>query len=736
MAKKKKVDSSREPSAVSAPVSVQPITETLEHNYMPYAMTVIISRAIPEIDGFKPSHRKLLYTMYKMGLLTGQRTKSANVVGQTMRLNPHGDAAIYETMVRLTRGNEARLHPFVDSKGSFGKQYSNMAYAAPRYTEVKLDSFCTELFAGIDKDAVDFVPNYDNTMQEPLLLPTSFPNILLSPNMGIAVGMASTICSFNLNELCDGTIQLLKNPNTSTDRILDIIKAPDFSGGGGLIYDREQLKAIYETGRGKFRLRARYVYDKDANCIDIIQIPYSTTTDLIMKKLTELIKAGRLKEISDFRDETDKDGLKLTLDLKRGTDPDALMKKLFHLTPLEDDFSCNFNVLIDGRPRLLGVVPLINEWITFRTGCVKRELTFERKKKQEKLHLLIGLGRIILDIDKAVKIIRETTQEKDVVPNLMSGFSIDEVQAEYIAEIKLRNLNREYLLNRIQENKSLQEQIQNLTEIIEDPIKLRAYISEQLKEIKRKYGKPRMTQLIYEEDAPYKEEEAVEQYRCMTFLTADGYFKKIKFQSLRGNDQHRLKEGDRIVFSEEASNTSELLFFTSKAQVYKAKLSDFDPVKSSDLGIFVAGVLNFDADEHVIAVKSIETYNETDRFLLVFENGKCVRIPANSYDTKSNRKKLSAAFSDASPAVAILHIGDTPRELLLCSDTGRALCINSNQVSEMNTRTSKGTTVFQLKGKGRVTEVLTDFSSAASLKKYKKSTLPSTGAPFSASDLR
>jgi DNA gyrase subunit A len=436
----------------------------------------------------------------------------------------------------------------------------------------------------------------------------------------------------------------------------------------------------------------------------------------------------RLKEVSDFRDETDKDGLKLTLDLKRGTDPDALMKKLFHLTPLEDDFSCNFNVLIDGHPRTLGVVSLLNEWIAFRTKCVKRELSFERKKKQEKLHLLIGLGRIILDIDKAVRIIRETTQEKDVVPNLMQGFSIDEVQAEYIAEIKLRNLNREYLLNRIQENKSLQEQIQNMTEIIEDPLKLRGYISEQLKEIKKKYGKPRMTQLIYETDAPYKEEAAVEQYRCMIFLTSDGYFKKIKLQSLRGNDQHRLKEGDRITFSEETSNTAELLFFTDKAQVYKAKLADFDPVKSSDLGVYAASELSFDADEHVIAVKSIEAYNETDQFLFVFENGKAVRIPANSYDTKTNRKKLSGAFASASPAVGIVHLAGEPKQLLLVSDAKRALCIHSDQVTFMTTRSSKGTTVFQLKGKSRVVRVITDIPSQDAVKKYRK-TPPSTGAP-------
>ncbi len=717
---------------ISAPVVQQPITETLERNYMPYAMTVIISRAIPEIDGFKPSHRKLLYTMYKMGLLTGARTKSSNIVGQTMRLNPHGDAAIYETMVRLTRGNEALLHPFVDSKGNFGKQYSkNTAFAAPRYTEAKLDSFCSELFRGIDKNAVEFNPNYDNTMQEPILLPTSFPNVLLSPNMGIAVGMASSICSFNLNELCDGTIQLLKNPNTSVDRIMDIIKAPDFSTGASLIYNRDTMKPIFETGRGKFRLRARYAYDKDANCIDVLQIPYTTSIEAIMAKMTELVKANRLKEVSDFRDEIDRNGFKFTIDLKRGTDPDALMQKLYKLTPLEDEFSCNFNVLIDGKPRVLGVVSLLNEWIRFRLECVRRELSYEKERKQEKLHLLLGLGQILLDIDKAIKIVRDTEKDADVVPNLMEGFGIDEVQAEYIAEIKLRNLNREYILNRIKEIESLQAEIKNLGELTADFTKLRGYVAEQLKEIKKKYGKPRMTQLISEEELIPYVEEAIENYRCRILLTAEGYFKKIKMQSLRVNDEQRLKEGDQIIASEEVDNTGEILFFTSAAQVYKAKVSDFDTVKSSELGAYIPSVLNFDDGETVITMKQMEKYDAKQEFLFVFANGKCVRVPSDAYDTKSNRKKLTKAFSDTSPVVAILYLdGNTPKQFLMRSDNKRALCISSADVVQMNTRTAKGTTVFQLKGNAKVIEVTCDLDAIPNVKKYHKSKLPSPGAPI------
>jgi DNA gyrase subunit A len=721
---------------VVAPITVQPITETLEKNYMPYAMSVIISRAIPEIDGFKPAHRKLLYTMYKMGLLTGARTKSANIVGQTMRLNPHGDASIYETMVRLTRGNEALLHPFVDSKGSFGKQYSSdMAFAAPRYTEAKLDSFCAELFRGIDKDSVDFVPNYDNTMQEPTLLPTSFPNILLSPNTGIAVGMASNICSFNLNELCDGTIQLLKNPQTNIERILDIIKAPDLPSGGMLIYDRDQLRGIYETGRGKFKLRARYSYDKDANCIDVYQIPYTTTIEAIMKKMIEMAKAGKLKEVADFRDEIDKNGFKFTIDLKRGVNPDTLMNKLYHATPLESDFPCNFNVLIDGTPHQLGVVALLNEWIRFRIGCVKRELTFDRARKQEKLHLLVGLGQIFLDIDKAIRIIRETKKEEEVVPNLMTGFGIDQVQAEYISEIKLRNLNEEYILNRIKEIESLQAEIQRLGNIIDNPTEIRAYIAEQLKEIKKKYGKPRMTQLSYEPIAVYKEEEHIENYRSMIFLTREGYFKKIKLTSLRGNDEQRFKDGDKMRFAEEAQNSDFILFFTDKAQVYRAKMADFDCVKSSDLGLYIPSELGFEENEHVIAMKSLCEFVEGHEFLFAFENGKCVRIPANSYDTKSNRKKLTKAFSDASPAVGVIYLDGNVKKIYLISDQNRALTLGIDRVIAMNTRTARGSTIFQLKGKGKLVDAGTDFTRFVDAQKYWKTKFPASGVVMAAQDI-
>ncbi|MGN1128299.1 MAG: DNA gyrase subunit A, partial [Candidatus Flemingiibacterium sp.] len=541
-------------SGISAEITDQPITDTVRSNFMPYAMYVIRERSIPEIDGFKPSHRKLLYTMYKMGLLTGSRTKSANVVGQTMKLNPHGDAAIYETLVRLTRGNESLLHPFIDSKGSFGKQYSrDMAYAAARYTEVKLDPFAAELFRGIDRNAVDLVDNYDATMKEPLLLPTTFPNVLVSPNLGIAVGMTTNICSFNLAEICDGTIQLLRKPDTSVDKMLDIIKAPDFPGGGFLLYDREKFRSIYETGRGNFTLRARYVYEKKDNCIDIVQIPYSTSIELIMKRIGDLVKEGKLKEITDFRDEIDLSGFKLTLDLRRGVDPDKLMAKLYKLTPLEDDFSCNFNVLIDGTPKQLGVIGILKEWIAFRMSCVRRELSFDLQKKQEKLHLLLGLGKILLDIDKAIRIVRETEREDDVVPNLMEGFGIDRIQAEYIAEIKLRNLNREYIINRIQEIESLRAEIDELKAKIGDDIKIRDHIASELREVKKKYAKPRMTQLIYADEIIEPEPEPeVESYTVRVCLSREGYLKKITQQSLRGNDEHKFKDGDEMMVERDA----------------------------------------------------------------------------------------------------------------------------------------------------------------------------------------
>lgn len=736
MARKKKVE---ETPVVHAEIVNQPITETIETNYMPYVMSVIISRAIPEIDGFKPSHRKLLYTMYKMGLLNGPRTKSANVVGQTMRLNPHGDASIYETMVRLTRGNEALLHPFVDSKGSFGKQYSrDMAYAASRYTEVRLDKICNEIFMGIDKNAVDMVPNYDNTTTEPTLLPTTFPNILVSPNMGIAVGMASNICSFNLAEVCDGTIALLKNPGLTVDKILDLIKAPDFSGGGMLIYDRAQMKSIYETGRGSIRLRARYGFDKENNCIDILQIPYSTSIELIIKKIIDLIKEGRLKEVTDVRDEIDLNGFKLTLDLRRGVDPEAVMAKLYKLTPLQDEFACNFNVLIDSSPRQLGIIGILQEWVRFRMGCVGRELRFELQKKKDRLHLLKALSKILLDIDKAIRIIRETEKESDVVPRLMEGFAIDQVQAEYVAEIKLRHLNHEYLINRVHEIESLQEEIKDIEETLADEIKMKTLIAAQLKEVKKKYGKPRKTQLIY---ADTLQEPAVidtvENYACRVVLTRDGYFKKITHQSLRGNDEQRLKDGDEILWSEDCENKDEFLVFTDQRRVYKAKLADFDPVKASVLGDFLPGKLDFEENERPMLMKIINaSCSGEDHVIFIFENGKGVRIPLSAYETKSNRKRLTGAYSDAAPLIAAVY-EKGPMDLLIVSDAGKGILIKSSLIPEKTTRTSTGVILYQLRKKQLVNGVyygqqLERFPDAAKCRKIK---IPAVGSPLLIPDL-
>lgn len=731
MAKKKKVEEVTE--TVPAAVTDQPITETIERNYMPYVMSVIVSRAIPEIDGFKPSHRKLLYTMYKMGLLTGQRTKSANVVGQTMRLNPHGDSAIYETMVRLTRGNEALLHPFIDSKGSFGKQYSrDMAYAASRYTEVKLDSFCTELFEGIDKNAVEFVPNYDNTMTEPVLLPTTFPNILVSPNLGIAVGMASNICSFNLAEICDGTIALLKNPNTSTDKLLELIKAPDFSGGASIIYNREQMRTIYETGRGSFTMRARYRYDKQAGCIDVLQIPYSTSIELIMKRVTDLIKDGKLKEVTDIRDEIDLNGFKLTIDLRRGTDPDKLMAKLYKLTLLQDDFSCNFNVLIDGTPKTLGIAGILGEWINFRIGCLKRELTFELEKKRDKLHLLRGLGRILVDIDKAIKIIRETERESDVVPRLMEGFRIDAIQAEYIAEIKLRHINKEYIFERLKEMTELQKAIEELNDILGDELKLKAKIAVQLAAIKKKYGKPRKTQLIYEEDiAEAPAEDLVENYNVRVVLTKAGYFKKITLQSLRGSDEHRLKDGDEIVNSEDTENRAEVIFFTDKAQLYRARIADFEAVKASSIGDFVAAKLNFDENEKPIMMKVLSEFDKTHNVVFIFENGKGVRIPMSAYETKSYRRRLTNVFSTASPVVAAVYEAE-PKDILIVNNVDKGILIKTDLIPVKTTRTSAGVTVFNLKKDQKIIDVLCDerLGAIAHDLKCRKLKIPATGSPL------
>lgn len=718
-----------------APITPQPITETIEKNYMPYVMSVIVSRAIPEIDGFKPSHRKLLFTMYKMGLLTGARTKSTNIVGSTMKLNPHGDAAIYETMVRLTRGNGALLHPFVDSKGNFGKQYSSdMAYAASRYTEAKLDPICNEIFGGIDKDAVDMVDNYDSSMKEPVLLPTAFPNVLVSPNMGIAVGMASKICSFNLGEICDGTIAMLEDPNITTDELLDIIKAPDFSGGAGIIYDKEKLREIYNTGEGSFTLRARYTYDKNENCIEILEIPYSTTIELILKKITDMIKDGSLKEVTDARNEIDLHGFKLTLDLRRGTDPEKLMSKLFKKTPLQDNFACNFNILIDGTPRTMGIGEILKEWIRFRMGCVKRELSFDLKKKNEKLHLLLGLGEILLDIDKAIKIVRETEKEADVVKNLMKGFNIDEIQAEYIAEIKLRHLNREYILQRISEINDLQKEIEELRSIISSETKLKKYIAKQLKEIKAKYALPRKTRLIYEEDvSEYTEEDYIENYNVHLVLTRDGFFKKItllslRASSIRGSDEHKLKEGDVITYEQDAENINELLFVSDRQKIYKARVCDFDQVKASSLGEFVPAKLDFDDGEKVIAMRALKGYEPSHNIVYIFKNGKGVKIPVSSYETKANRKKLINAYSDSSPIVAAIYESE-PFELMIGSKNGKAMIINTKLIPIKNTRTSVGVTLFTLKKDDEVKFAIRDyeneFPDTTGLRKTK---IPSSGS--------
>lgn len=699
MARKSKKNAVQEELfTVSAPITDQKITDTVEKNYMPYAMTVIVSRAIPEIDGFKPSQRKILYTMYKMGLLTGQKTKSANIVGQTMKLNPHGDASIYETMVRLTRGNEALLHPFIDSKGSFGKQYSDMAYAASRYTEAKLDTFCSEIFSGIDKDAVDFAPNYDNTMKEPVLLPTTFPNILVSPNKGIAVGLSSNICSFNLAEICEGTVEILKNPDITEEELMEVIKAPDFAGGGYLLYDREKLLQIYKTGHGSVRLRARYVYDKSQNCIEIIQIPYSTSLEAIMKKLTALVKEGKLREVTDFRDEIGLSGFKLTIDIRNGTDPDALMRKLFRQTPLQDDFPCNFNVLIDGYPVQTGIIGILKEWIRFRMSCVKRELSFDLKKKQERMHLLVALAKILLDIDKAIRIVRDTKNDKDVIPNLMEGFSIDEIQAEYIAEIKLRNLNKEYILNRVKEIEDLQKEIEDLADLLKSESRLKKYIAKQLMEIKKKHGIPRKTQLIYEDVTEEVEstEPVVDDYKVRLVLSREGYLKKITMKSLQGSDEYKFKEGDALRAMEDSDNRKKLIFFSDKAQCYKSTVNDFECCKASALGEFVAAKLKFGVGEKCIFGKSLDQYLEKHNFIFFFANGKAVKVPATSFETKSARKKLTGAYSQTSPIVAILY-EEKPFEVTMVSDAKTAITINTALIPVNPTRTSKGVTIFELK---------------------------------------
>lgn len=730
MAKRTKVEEKRE--IIPAPPIIQPITETIEKNYMPYVMTVIISRAIPEIDGFKPSHRKLLYTMYTMGLLKGARTKSANIVGQTMHLNPHGDASIYETMVRLTKGNASLLHPFIDSKGSFGKQYSrDMAFAASRYTEAKLDPLCEEIFKGIDKDAVDMIPNYDNTTEEPTLLPTAFPNILVSPNMGIAVGIASNICSFNLAEICDGTIAVLDNPKISTESLMTKILAPDFPGGAQIIYDKEKMKNLFETGNETITLRSKYRYDKQANCIEILEIPYSTSIEAILKRLADMAKEGTLKEVSDMRDEIDLHGFKLTLDLKKGVDPDVLMSKLFKKTPLQDNFSANFNVLINGEPKQLGVRGIIDEWIVFRMNCVKRELTFDLNKKKASLHLLMGLGAILLDIDKAIAIIRETEKETNVVPNLMEGFGIDELQAEYIAEIKLRHLNREYLLNRISDIENLQSEIAELQSVISSDAKLKKYIIKQLNDIKKKYAQPRRSEIVYNDSVrEYKEEEHIENYNVKLYLTKEGYFKKITLQSLRASDNQMLKDGDEIRQEIESDNTSELYFISSKGQMYRAKAADFDQSKASSLGDYIPAKLGFDDGEYCIYMLVNPVLNTKNKLICLFENGKGVKIPLVCYETKGFRRKLTNIYSLASPIVAcFLENEKDPFDILLTSSDKKGILFSSKLIPEKTTRTSAGNTLYKLKAKEKVVSaVIYTQDPVGKHIKCKKIKLPATGS--------
>ncbi len=731
MARKKK-NEIEDLKANEAKATEQPITDTLVKNYMPYAMSVIVSRAIPEIDGFKPSHRKLLYTMYTMGLMKGGRTKSANIVGQTMRLNPHGDASIYETMVRLTRDHEALLHPFVDSKGSFGKQYSrDMAYAASRYTEAKLEPFCQELFSGIDKDAVDFVPNYDNTMQEPALFPTTFPNILVSPNLGIAVGMACSICSFNLAEICDGTIALLKNPNASVDRLLDIIKAPDFPGGAEIIYDREVMRKIFETGVGSVRMRARYEYKKKENCIDILEIPYSSSIEAIIKKANDLIKNGKLKEVNIVRDAIDLNGFKLIVELRKDADPELVMQKLFSVTELENSFDCNFNILVEGSPMQLGVKDILKEWIKFRVKCYTRELNFDLNKKKDKLELLRGLAKILFDIDKAIRIIRKTEKEEDVVPNLAKGFDLSKRQAEYIAEIKLRNLNREYIINRVQEIEALVAEIDEINATLADELKLKSKIIAQLQEIKRKYGIERKTRLVEKSDVQKADKEEIffENYNCRLVLTRAGYFKKLSVQGVRSSDEHKLKEGDYITYSEDTDNRGELLFFTDKGQIYRARVSDFDICKPSNMGDYIPTKLSMDDDEHVIGCKMIYDMNPEHNIIYVFENGKGLRVSLSAYITTSRRRKISGAYSTASVPVAAIYESGEAKPIFIRSSAGKAMLIKSSLIPLKSTRTAAGVQIMQLPKKGVVVDLVTDRIEdvGQDATKCRKNAIPSTG---------
>ena len=733
MPKKKKTDDNKHKVDASnviglhAAVVEQPITDTLETNYMPYAMSVIVSRAIPEIDGFKPSHRKLLYTMYKMGLLTGARTKSANIVGQTMRLNPHGDAAIYDTMVRLSRGYGALLTPFVDSKGNFGKVYSrDMAWAAPRYTEAKLTPICAELFRDIDSDTVDFVDNYDNTMKEPALLPTTFPNILVSANSGIAVGMASQFCGFNLKEVCDTTIAYLKNPDCD---LMETLLAPDFPTGGELIFDRNTIREIYETGRGSVRVRAKYRYVKEENLIEIYEIPYSTTVEAILDKVAELIKAGRAKEIADMRDETDLSGLKLAIDLKRGVDPDKLMTKLYKLTPLEDAFACNFNVLIAGSPKVLGIRQILEEWTAWRTDSVKRRIFFVLGKKKEKLHLLKGLKRILLDIDKAIRIIRETEEEAEVIPNLMIGFGIDQIQAEYVAEIKLRNINKEYILKRTRETDALRDEIDDLEDLLNSPKRVKKVIVEELNAAAKKYGEPRRTSIVYpHEITSYTpEEEQKEEYPVTVFLSREGYFKKITPASLRMNSEQKFKEGDTLRQSFETTSNAEAMFFTDRCQVYKTRLGEFDDAKASVLGDYLPTKLKMDARENVIFMV-LPGPDYAGSLLFFYENGKVARVDIKSYQTTSNRRKLTGAYSDKSPLACIRRL-DEDCELAVYSNEPRCLIFHTALLAPKTTRSAQGVAVMTLKPKYHLeTVLLSEETSITNRTRYRVRAIPAAGA--------
>lgn len=709
-------------------IQEQKICETLETNYMPYAMSVIISRAIPEIDGFKPSHRKLLYTMYKMGLLNGNKTKSANVVGQTMKLNPHGDMPIYETLVRLTRGNDALLHPFIDSKGNFGKRYSrDMAFAAPRYTEVKLDEICAEIFRDMDKDTVDFIDNYDGTMKEPTLLPTTFPSILVNANQGIAVGMANSMCSFNLAEVCEATVEFIKNENVD---IKQYLKAPDLSSGGQLIYKEKEINDIYNSGRGSFKLRAKYRYDKKNNCIEIYEIPYTTTIEAIMDAIIELVKDGKIKDIVDVRDEIDLSGLKITIDLKRGSNNEeyanGLMNKLYKLTPLQDSFSCNFNVLVNGNPKVMGIKALLTEWLTFRIGCIKRQTAFDIARKEEKLHLLLGLKEILLDIDKAIKIVRDTEKDADVVPNLMKGFGIDQIQAEYIAEIRLRSLNKEYILKRISEVEDLQKEIEDLKGILADEKKVKRIIIKQLNDVSKKYGKPRRTEIIHEEVIEViTEEHLIEDYNLKIFLTQHNYLKKIPLVSLRSNPEHKLKDDDEIVQEIETHNKADLLLFSNKHTVYKLKIYEIEDCKASSLGDYLANLLQLEPDEKILYI--VATDNYSGYMLFAFDNGKMAKIDLSSYATKTNRKKLANAYSNTAPLVYILFTTED-MELVAYSSINKILIFNTSNISPKTTRDSQGVQVLNSKKGSTMTQVKrVEEVEFKNLDYYRTKNIPATG---------